>query len=67
MCRTGCKTKDHRSYAECLRAASPVISGGTVAQQNKDLNDYAYARSIGLQPVTSSGADARKALMEAGA
>ncbi len=67
MCRTGCKTKEHNSYAECLRASSPTINGSTTAKFTKDLNDYAYARSVGLSPESSSGFDARKALQEAGA
>ena len=67
MCQTGCKTGSHASYAECLRASSPTIRGATVSQQSKDLNDYAYARSLGLQPQSSTGSDARKALREAGA
>ena len=33
----------------------------------KDLKDYAYARSLGLQPKNSSGVEARKTLQEAGA
>lgn len=25
VCRSGCKTRDHESYAECLKAASVQI------------------------------------------
>lgn len=67
MCRTGCREGNHASWGECARAANVTVSGDTTVKHQKDLNDYAYARSIGLQPETSSGADARKALREAGA
>lgn len=52
MCRTGCKTKDHSSYAECLRAGR--IQMGPVWTNSKaihsELNAYAAARKQGVQP-----------------
>ena len=61
------QNKNHASYAECLKDANPVINGDTTSKHSKDLKDYAYARSLGLQPKDSSGVEARKTLQEAGA
>ena len=44
-----------------------MINGDTTSKHSKDLKDYAYARSLGLQPKDSSGVEARKTLQEAGA
>lgn len=56
-CRTGCRTKDHDSYAECLRAASPTINAtatsslASMYQKTKtDLAAYETARRNGIQP-----------------
>lgn len=55
-CREGCKTKDHASYAECLRAGSPQLNvkTGPVAdmhtQTKKELAAYRAARVNGIQP-----------------
>lgn len=71
MCRTGCKTKDHASWGECARAANFHNAG--VAQRDeykaydKELTDYAYARSIGLQPDTTKRASIDRVMKEAGA
>jgi len=67
MCRTGCIEKNHDSYGECLRDGVPSIHGETTSKVNKGLNDYAYARSLGLQPATSSPEDSLKTLRRAGA
>lgn len=52
MCRTGCKTKDCKSYAECLRNGSVQV--GPVWTNSKaihsELNAYASARKQGVQP-----------------
>lgn len=70
-CRSGCKTKDHTSWGECARAARFYNAG--VAQRDeyksydKELTDYAYARSIGLQPSTTQRKEIDKTLREAGA
>ena len=56
-CRAGCRTKDHDSYAECLRAAnvqtkavltSPLSD--MYATTKKDLSAYEAARANGIQP-----------------
>jgi len=67
MCRSGCKQKNHASYSECLRDGMPTIRGETTSITSRGLNDYAYARSLGLQPATSSPADSLTALRRAGA
>lgn len=67
MCRSGCPTQDHASWGDCARAANMSISGDTVAKTNKELNAYAYARSLGLQPPTSSYKDSMDTLKKVGA
>lgn len=56
-CRTGCKTKDHASWAECARAANVRVTATTTSrnrdgfeQTKKDLKAYREARSAGIQP-----------------
>lgn len=57
-CSSGCKTKDHASYAECLRAKDIKNQwlGGTkksaTEQRRWDRENQAYrkARKEGLQP-----------------
>ena len=67
MCREGCRTQDHSSWGECARAANLRIQGEMVAKNNKDLNRYAYARSLGLQPKNSTAAAANEVLKAVGA
>lgn len=58
-CRTGCLTKDHESYAACLKDGAPRIAycssatGRDYTQQKKwdsDLAAYREARAEGIQP-----------------
>ena len=56
-CRTGCKTKDHTSWAECARDAgirTSIIATSSnrdgFEQTNRDLKAYREARSEGIQP-----------------
>lgn len=58
-CTSGCKTKSHRSYAECLRdkntttylaAPSRGLDGTRQKQWDRELERYRYARSQGIQP-----------------
>jgi hypothetical protein len=56
-CRSGCKTKDHRSYAECLQEANVSIAATLTSPANflfdktkKDLSAYQTARLNGIQP-----------------
>lgn len=58
-CRTGCKTKSHASYHECLRdagvrtyLASPSrgLDGTTQKKWDSELSAYRAARRQGIQP-----------------
>lgn len=56
-CRTGCKTKDHSSWAECARDAGVTVTATTTSrdrdnydQTRKELKAYKDARSAGIQP-----------------
>lgn len=58
-CRTGCKTKDHASYHECLRDAgvrtylaspSKGLDGTTQKNWDAELSAYREARRQGIQP-----------------
>jgi len=54
MCREGCLTKDHESYAACLKAASIRIDPrGTIQSLSRtatELAAYKAARDAGIQP-----------------
>lgn len=56
-CRSGCKTKDHRSWAECAREANVTVSATLTSplalgydKTKKDLSAYRTARLNGIQP-----------------
>lgn len=58
-CRSGCRTKDHASYHECLRAANTTtylaspskgLDGTAQKRWDKELADYRSARRQGIQP-----------------
>lgn len=56
-CRSGCRTKDHGSYAECLRAATvqtPAVLTSPLqdmyGKTKTDLAAYESARRHGIQP-----------------
>lgn len=58
-CRTGCRTKDHASYAECLQDAgvrtylaspSKGLDGTAQKKWDRELSDYRAARRQGIQP-----------------
>lgn len=53
MCRSGCPTKDHRSYAECARGLQLNTGLDLTFSQKKwdaELSAYRSARSQGIQP-----------------
>lgn len=53
MCRTGCPTQDHKSYAECCKGLQLAIGEAlTLRQQSVDreLKAYRNARAEGIQP-----------------
>jgi hypothetical protein len=67
-CRSGCKTKDHSSYAECARAANPTINAtatsslaGMWSKTKSDLAAYETARRNGIQPESTSIEKVREA------
>lgn len=79
MCRAGCRTKDHASWGECLRAAQvrtyhvAVSNGFDATAQKKwdrELDSYKSARDEGIQPDGTKQKqidDARRRSDEAGA
>jgi hypothetical protein len=57
ICRTGCATKDHDSYADCLIAANVTVNATAVSplksmyeRTKSDLTAYGSARRNGIQP-----------------
>ena len=70
-CRSGCKTQDHVSYAECLKAANLRIGycrshigqdSTTEKKWDKELSAYRDARKQGIQPETTKLKDIRAAV-----
>lgn len=70
-CRTGCKTQDHATYAECLRAATPSVTNSTQsrdalygreAERDAISREYRAARAQGIQPASTQLADIRQAV-----
>jgi len=63
-------TKDHSSYAECLRSKSPGVATtdtrkGDYAHRSKwtqEIKEYRDARRQGIQPKTSNLKDIREAV-----
>lgn len=70
-CREGCRSKDHASYAECLRSANVQVNGvvnspnqSMFETTKRDLAAYAAAKAEGISPMGTSAsavADARAA------
>lgn len=70
-CRSGCKTQDHASYAECCRAAAPITKNSTQSADSMyhreavnatEINEYKAARAQGIQPATTKLPDIRQAV-----
>jgi hypothetical protein len=63
-CRTGCTTKNHRSYGECLRDAAPVINLRATPNNawDRELETYRSAREQGIQPTGTTLQATRDAL-----
>lgn len=70
-CRSGCVTKDHASYGECLRSAGVKVAytnsakGFDATKQKKwdrELDLYREARSAGVQPAGTKTSQIRKAM-----
>lgn len=52
MCRTGCPTQDHESYAACLKDTGFHIGDlkGTSRAWDRNLDTYESVRRDGIQP-----------------
>ncbi len=56
-CRTGCRTQDHATWGDCLRASNIQMNAGDAAsgkamsnaKWNGELDAYANARAQGIQ------------------
>ena len=65
MCRSGCLTRDHKSWGECARAARlnvGSVENGRYAAWDKEMNDYASAVGQGIQPHTTRQRDIDEAV-----
>lgn len=67
-CRTGCRTKDHASYAECLRAARVTVDSVINSSMQlmyedtkKDLRAYEAAKANGLVPAGTTRTKVKEA------
>jgi hypothetical protein len=70
-CRSGCKARDHASYAECLLDAAPSarnstqsvsVMYGREAERDAISREYRAARAQGIQPATTQLHDIRSAV-----
>ena len=70
-CTSGCKTQDHASYGECLRAKNAVDKNSTRsvddlyaknALNTMEITEYRAARAQGIQPKTTRLPDIRQAV-----
>lgn len=70
-CSASCKTKDHATWGECVRAKSLKVayaqsaSGKDATSQkkaDKNLDDYANARQYGIQPKSTRPKDVQAAI-----
>lgn len=67
-CRSGCPTRDHVSYSECLRSANVRVTAtvGSALQPvwektKSDLSAYEAARRNGIQPEGTTRQKVREA------
>lgn len=51
-CRTGCRTRDHETYGQCIRDANPRVTFSATPNNSWDrgLEKYKAAREEGIQP-----------------
>lgn len=70
-CSSSCRTKDHSTFGECVRAKNLKTAymqewkgKDATAQKraDKNLDDYASARSYGIQPASTRPADIQAAV-----
>ena len=64
MCRSGCRTQDHASWGDCLRAARLTITPANTGAKAHDfeLQSYANARRQGIQPAGTKLAQTQAAV-----
>lgn len=70
-CRSGCKTQDHASWAECARDAGIRVAYANSAKGldltaqkrwDRELDEYGAARAQGIQPRSTKTRDIRAAV-----
>lgn len=70
-CTSGCKTQDHASYGECLRAKNPSDKNSTRTVDDlyaknhlntMEISEYRAARAQGIQPRSTRLPDIREAV-----
>ena len=68
MCRSGCPTKDHESYAACLKSSGVAVAATINSPSQRmydatkgDLKAYRDARSHGIQPESTTKEKVREA------
>lgn len=63
-CRSGCSTKDHASYGECVRSSVhfSIVDATREKKWQKELDAYWAARRQGIQPAGTRLADTREAV-----
>lgn len=52
-CSSGCRTKNHKTYGECMRSKTVKVAEYDVTAQkaaDANLDNYARARKYGIQP-----------------
>ena len=68
-CTTGCRTKDHETYGQCLSSNKPGVTGANVTRGvnvgkkwETELKEYRAAKSQGIQPRSTQLKDIRSAV-----
>lgn len=59
-CSSGCLTKDHKTYGECMRSKTVKVTAYDVTAQKKadsTLDKYASLRKSGVQPKSTRSFD----------
>lgn len=58
-CSSGCKTQDHRTLGECMRAKGVKVGADQTNQKRADktLDRYADLRKYGAQPKSTGAKD----------
>lgn len=70
-CTSGCRTKDHETYGQCLASKSPASKNSTQSTDRlygmekrnaQEIGEYRAARAQGIQPATTQLPDIRRAV-----